>query len=1114
MRELAFPENPYPGLLNYQVEQRAVFAGRDKDVKQCGTRLFQSNVLVLHGRTGCGKSSFLRAGLRPALQRSGATFMFPEDAELRVVRSSVYPLAQVASEIYQIAAGIINDDSPYGPGKKEAAVELIGERSPEEFIKDTTSSYRKTVKALSVLTDALRSKPIIVIDQAEEVFTLLEAEVNRQIELQHKGKADKSEERDPEKEFEVALKSISKVQTQYFQFLYSIAKGDVPEARLILSLRTEYKGELEERVTEFGHPGSGLKSYLLEEMKSAQLIDAIKRPTLKLEEYRKILSQTNADAAAKLKSGPFDKFVFDYEAGVPEAIARWLKQGKVPQGGLLPAMQVACLRLHQLTRAKAKQKALKTWTISLDDLRNLGQAGDQVREYLGEQVGFGLKSGVDHPRHSAIADNKSLMGSGDINSADLTSAQDQWFICLNELVRLQPDGRATTESLWDEDFIKRAETRFENRSLNGVPLKTIVNYMLDHLVKASILRQDDMADGRKAITLGHDSLALALNQWQLKYGSQIERYMKMGMNSPKEFAEKDVNDLFGEDKSEHPTEYRIKLPRDLMWDHQIPHFALEKKFASRLGILFEEDKKLSAVHSSGERRTHQDWDSLRKEIVDAHQLKRNVGRILVAGEFQSFPNAASEYGKWTDVLVTDVFQGYALVGERNALPGSLREYDLSSVDTATRIAQGVTRLRDIMMDLSNRAQKISILTIDEKSGETMLKLACELCGVKDDWVEAAILPVPNGFTDGDALYEAYSKKLLSVQERYAKSQKKGTPAEIEDAIDELSSAEDIFMLATAFGRAQAEQADKQIFFGASHLLHLVDNVEIVDKTLTGLERESDVLGRMALSDAESSGSPAKVDLARKQTLVTMVQGTMLHTLWQVGVPPSKWMSTEHRAFILRLAALGYYTAEYIRSSPDDFVNTLHHWINNEVMAKDGSGANRLNKDKIRESVQESFTFLTFDEFPRVIFDLDAPRAYYWEEKRLAKSTAHEIFLELCRLRAETLAHSERVTQHLRFFRSLESSSRKQDRTVTDAVQPLMEESMRYSRQAWLNYRIFNFYDSERMMRRAADHLLMLVEDVQKGAIGRGSDAATPGVRSLGGLRTEQGRRLPPQHAAE
>ncbi|MFC5379309.1 BTAD domain-containing putative transcriptional regulator [Aquipuribacter nitratireducens] len=61
---------PYKGLAHHDVGDDLF--GRDADVAACLARLRETPVLVVTGPSGCGKSSLLRAGLVPALRRSGS----------------------------------------------------------------------------------------------------------------------------------------------------------------------------------------------------------------------------------------------------------------------------------------------------------------------------------------------------------------------------------------------------------------------------------------------------------------------------------------------------------------------------------------------------------------------------------------------------------------------------------------------------------------------------------------------------------------------------------------------------------------------------------------------------------------------------------------------------------------------------------------------------------------------------------------------------------------------------------------------------------------------------------------------------------------------------------
>ena len=71
---------PYRGLQPFGVEDEAIFFGRSTDIGAALTRLSRSRFLAISGASGSGKSSLVRAGVVPALQRLGdrVTILTPE----------------------------------------------------------------------------------------------------------------------------------------------------------------------------------------------------------------------------------------------------------------------------------------------------------------------------------------------------------------------------------------------------------------------------------------------------------------------------------------------------------------------------------------------------------------------------------------------------------------------------------------------------------------------------------------------------------------------------------------------------------------------------------------------------------------------------------------------------------------------------------------------------------------------------------------------------------------------------------------------------------------------------------------------------------------------------
>ena len=80
-REGPLPEKPYRSLQYYTRQERALFTGRDGDVARFARILDDAGtgLLVLHGESGCGKSSVLRAGVIPFLEEECHGFRFLRD---------------------------------------------------------------------------------------------------------------------------------------------------------------------------------------------------------------------------------------------------------------------------------------------------------------------------------------------------------------------------------------------------------------------------------------------------------------------------------------------------------------------------------------------------------------------------------------------------------------------------------------------------------------------------------------------------------------------------------------------------------------------------------------------------------------------------------------------------------------------------------------------------------------------------------------------------------------------------------------------------------------------------------------------------------------------------
>jgi WD40 repeat protein/class 3 adenylate cyclase len=146
--------NPYKGLRAFVEDDAEDFFGREELTEHLVERLAQTRFLAVVGPSGSGKSSAVRAGLIPRL-REGA---LPGSERWHIVEMfpGAYPLEELEAALVRTADGV-----PTG---------LLEQLERDEL------GLLRSVKQL--LVDA-ESELVLVVDQLEEVFTLVEDEARR-----------------------------------------------------------------------------------------------------------------------------------------------------------------------------------------------------------------------------------------------------------------------------------------------------------------------------------------------------------------------------------------------------------------------------------------------------------------------------------------------------------------------------------------------------------------------------------------------------------------------------------------------------------------------------------------------------------------------------------------------------------------------------------------------------------------------------------------------------------------------------------------------------------------------------------------------------------------------
>jgi WD40 repeat protein/energy-coupling factor transporter ATP-binding protein EcfA2 len=140
--------NPFPGLRSYDYEDHALFFGRDSHIQELKNKLLDGRFLALIGSSGSGKSSLIKAGLIPSLEKSES------DKAWKVVifRPGGNP---VRSFVTALRNALRNDDASWET------------RDPASLEKDFSNNPQT---ALDLLSEISSSNILLVIDQFEELF--------------------------------------------------------------------------------------------------------------------------------------------------------------------------------------------------------------------------------------------------------------------------------------------------------------------------------------------------------------------------------------------------------------------------------------------------------------------------------------------------------------------------------------------------------------------------------------------------------------------------------------------------------------------------------------------------------------------------------------------------------------------------------------------------------------------------------------------------------------------------------------------------------------------------------------------------------------------------------
>ena len=151
------PLTPYPGLRPFEQDEWPIFFGRERITRDIVDRLTATQIVVIHGGSGCGKSSFVRAGVLAQLDRECAREGWQwQTAAMRPGGSPLWNLAEAIARIKHAGSA--------GP-----SIEQI--RTVRQQLNIGRGALRRIAQDLKLGSER---QVCILLDQFEELFRFVE----------------------------------------------------------------------------------------------------------------------------------------------------------------------------------------------------------------------------------------------------------------------------------------------------------------------------------------------------------------------------------------------------------------------------------------------------------------------------------------------------------------------------------------------------------------------------------------------------------------------------------------------------------------------------------------------------------------------------------------------------------------------------------------------------------------------------------------------------------------------------------------------------------------------------------------------------------------------------
>ena len=155
-------EQPYPGLRPFDLGDEGFFFGREAQTRALREKLKVSRLIAVVGRSGCGKSSLVRAGLVPLLLQERGADDTPS-WRIATLRPQGRPMRELADALLRLKAEM----RPTPGDSKSAEVQALRQSRMEAMLRRNSLGLVDAARELNLSAAA---GLLIIVDQFEEVF--------------------------------------------------------------------------------------------------------------------------------------------------------------------------------------------------------------------------------------------------------------------------------------------------------------------------------------------------------------------------------------------------------------------------------------------------------------------------------------------------------------------------------------------------------------------------------------------------------------------------------------------------------------------------------------------------------------------------------------------------------------------------------------------------------------------------------------------------------------------------------------------------------------------------------------------------------------------------------